>query len=136
MAVVSLQRPDDRSGIMFLGVLSDLRKRRGRLPRADRRPADATVVWVAGEHDPDDPDEAPVQSATAEVGDYRLLAVEMRDTFMLGMPLYMPQITWSIYEEDGDSSVALGGAAAPTSEDAKLRAEMALRVQLGLGLDG
>ena len=63
------------------------------------------MVWVAGKHDPADPGEASVKSATAEVGDYRLLAVEMRHAFMLGMPLYMPQITWSIYEEDGDSSV-------------------------------
>ena len=125
-------RPDDRVGTNFRCVLAHLRRNRAPDRGGESRHAGAAVVWIPGEVLPDDP---PVQTATADVDDYQLLVVEMKDAFLANVPLDVPKITWVIYGTCEDDDDAVVGSAAPSFEEAKARAELALRVHRGDVLD-
>ena len=107
MAVVSRDRPTDLSGSDFLEMLGHLR--RTRPPVATGLEEMLPVVpWVTGKHGRGD---APLQSATAETGGYRLLVVEMREAFMADEPLHAPKISWAIYYGSGEDDALVGAAA-------------------------
>jgi len=125
-------RPDDSGGTNFLCVLAHLRRTRAHDPGGESRHAGTAIVWIPGEVRPDEP---PVQTATADVDDYQLMVVEMKDAFMANVPLDVPKITWIIYGTCEDDDDAVVGSAAPSFEEAKARAELALRVHRGDFLD-
>ena len=128
---MSEERPDDSVGTNFRCVLAHLR--RNRAPDRDGESRHAgPIVWIPGEVRPDEP---PVQTATADVDDYQLMVVEMKDAFMASVPLDVPKITWVIYGTCEDDDDAVVGSAAPSFEEAKARAELALRVHRGDFLD-
>jgi len=125
-------RPDDSVGTNFRCVLAHLRRNRAPDRDGESRQAGAAVVWIPGEVLPDEP---PVQTATADVDDYQLMVVEMKDAFLANVPLDVPKITWVIYGTCEDDDDAVVGSAAPSFEEAKARAELALRVHRGDFLD-
>ena len=59
----------------------------------------------------------------------------MRDLFLTGVPLEMPKISWSMQRGSSEDNV-IAGSAAPTFEEGETRAELALRVHLGIAMDG
>ncbi len=88
-------------------------------------------LWVAGRHGAG---EGPIQSATADCGEFHLLVGEMGAHCLARTLACMPKVSWCLWgPEDEDGSVT--GGPAPSFEDAKLRAELALRARLGAGMD-
>lgn len=130
MAVVTAQRPDDRSGRSFLQVLHFLRERLATEPCAVRGPA-PVLRWAM---ETSNADGEPKRSATAQFNGFRLLVVEMGEAFLAGKPLFLPQVSWCLGWGPEPDDVRVGGPA-PTFEDAKARAELALRVQVRAGMD-
>ena len=130
MAVVTGQRPDDRSGRTFLQVLRFLRARLATEPNAMHQPA-PTLRWVT-EVSGDGGE--PERSATARFRGFRLLVVEMGEAFLAGKPRFLPRVSWCLGWGPERDDVLVGGPA-PNFEDAKARAELALRVQVGAAMD-
>ena len=117
------RRPVDRRGTMFARLLVALREH---TPPAEGYPEvyPPIIEWIADGYTPD-----AIQSARARIGDYHLFVVEMRDAFMKTVPGHVPTISWAIFA-DPEHDVGLVGSCAPSFEDAKLRAEVALRTYL------
>ncbi len=131
MAILTLLRPDDASGHYFRAMLAELRRHLSRKPNS--RPALAPLVeWVVEEQPAHD---AAVRVAEAVTGIYGLFVIEMRDSFLADVPLDMPKISWSMQQGDSEDNV-IAGSATPTFEEGQLRAELALRVHLGIAMDG
>ena len=130
MAVVIAQRPDDHSGRTFLQVLRFLRERLASEPEVEHGPA-PTLRWVTSASDATS---TPERIATAQFRGFRLLVVEMGETFLAGQPRFLPQISWCLGWGRKTDDVQVGGPA-PTFEDAKARAELALRVQVRAAMD-
>lgn len=130
MAVLNNERPDDRCGTEFLKHLASLRVRQalrgsaacGSLP---------LCLWVAGRHTST---EGPERSATADCGDFQLFVVEMGQAHLSKAPVFMPRVSWCMWGTNDEDEPMIGGPA-PSFEDAKLRAELALRTQLGVRMD-
>ena len=127
---MSRERPVDRSGREFLRHLASLRTE-----RASRgTPACASLpmcLWLAGRQGAG---EGPAQSATADCGEFHLLVVEMGDCLLARTPICKPTVSWCLWGPEDEDEPATGGPA-PSLEDAKLRAELALRARLGAGMD-
>ena len=123
--------PDDASGEVFRRTLEHLRSRRpkGRPRRSGR---DAFAEWEVTLLSPTAP---ASREAQAHVAGYDLFVVEMKNWALLGPNAGMPKVSWSLINPNQNPDL-LGGGAAPTFEEAMARAEIALRVQLGVGLDG
>ena len=51
-----------------------------------------------------------------------------------GHPMFMPRVSWCMWGTNDEDEPMIGGPA-PSFEDAKLRAELALRAQLGVRMD-
>ena len=130
MAVMSRQRPADLSGQGFLKNLASLRMERA-LKGAPACGSLPMCLWVPGRHRAGD---GPTQTATAECGEYRLLVVEMGDRYLDQTPACMPKVSWCLWGPDDVDGPTVGGPA-PSFEDAKLRAELALRARLGAAMD-
>ena len=130
MAVVTAQRPDDHCGRTFLQVLRFLRERLTLEPGAVREPA-PTLRWVT---DVSDAGGKPERIATARFRGFRLFVVEMGETSLAGQPRFLPRVSWCVSWGRKTDDVHVGGPA-PTFEDAKARAELALRVQVGATMD-
>ena len=125
-------RPDDASGEAFREVLAYIREIRPRRAARTLR-GDLAIAW---KHEAGPPRCPAVREATAEVGDYLLYAVEMRDSFLeRGVDMRMPKINWALMQL-GDDEDPFAGAPAPTFEDAMVRADVAIRVFLGQAMDG
>ena len=120
-------RPTDRSGKDFRYLLTKLPQ--GKLLRQPTEPIPTKILWVPEYYDFRD---AAIRSATAWAGGLKLFVVEMRPEFIETQPIEAPRISWGLF--DDDEAYGIGGAA-PTFEDAKSRAELAVRVQLGADLD-
>ncbi len=132
VAVRPPARPNDASGESF-------RLQMGALPQSQpirrRRisPEDLSVEWdhkVMGEGC------AAVREAWACVCNYALYVVEMRDEFLAGQPTDLPKISWCLQVPGDEELEPFVGGPAPTYEDAMARAEIAVRVQLGIAMDG
>ena len=131
MAILTLLRPDDASGLYFQAMLAELRRHVPRKPNS--RPAIAPLVeWVVEEQPAHD---AAVRVAAAVTGIYGLFVIEMRDSFLADVPLDMPKISWSMQQGDSEDNV-IAGSATPTFEEGQLRAGLARRVDLGIAMDG
>lgn len=130
MAVVTAQRPDDRSGRGFLRVLRFLRERLATEPGAVRGPA-PSLRWVT---DVSGAEGEPERSATAQYRGFRLFVVEMSEAFLAGKPRFLPRVSWCLGWGPEPDDVRVGGPA-PTFEDAKARAELALRVRVRATMD-
>lgn len=130
MAVVIARRPDDCSGIAFLQILRFLRERHAAEPNAAHGSA-PTLRWVTDEPGAEG---EPERSATAQFGGFRLLVVEMGDAFLAGKPLFLPRVSWCLGWGPEQDNVGVGGPA-PTFEEAKARAELALRVKVRAAMD-
>ena len=129
-AVVMPARTDDASGEGFRRALDGLRQNRRRPTQLI--PGEVSVEWELEVM----PWACPaIREATASVDDYLLYVVEMREGFLVGENAHMPKISWALLDSEDDFE-PLTGSAAPTFEEAMLRAEMAVRVQLGVALDG
>ncbi len=76
----------------------------------------------------------PEWEATASFDAFNLIVVKMRETFMAGKPGFLPKISWCLSHCPGSDDIQVGGPA-PTLEDAKARAELALRVWIGAAMD-
>ncbi len=130
MALLSDQRPNDRCGTGFLKHLASLRVRQA-LRGAAACGSLPLCLWVAGRHRST---EGPERSATADCGEVQLFAVEMGDAHLSRAPGFMPRVSWCMWgKPDGDEPMI--GGPAPSFEDAKLRAELALRAHLGVKMD-
>ena len=130
MAVVTALRPDDRSGQAFLQILCFLRERHAAEPNTVHGSA-PTLHWVTDEPDAEG---EPERSATAQFGGFRLLVVDVGDTFLVGKPLFLPRVSWCLGWGPEQDDVMVGGPA-PTFEEAKARAELALRVKVRAAMD-
>ena len=130
MAVVTAQRPDDHSSRTFLQVLHFLRERLASEPEVEHGPA-PTLRWVT---DVSDAAGTPERIATAQFRGFRLLVVKMGETFLAGQPRFLPRVSWCLGWGRKTDDVQVGGPA-PSFEDAKARAELALRVQVGATMD-
>ncbi len=129
MAVMSKKAADDRSASGFLKHLALLRSER----TASNAPACASLpmcLWLPGGHEAAD---GPTQSASADCGEFHLLVVEMGDRRLARSPAFMPKISWCLWGPEDDEPVT--GGPAPSFEDAKLRAELALRAHVGARMD-
>lgn len=76
-----------------------------------------------------------VRCAEAEWSVVDLLVVEMGGAVLSRAPLNVPRISWSLHDTRKDEEASVGGPA-PSFEDAKLRAELALRAYFDLEMDG
>ena len=76
----------------------------------------------------------PDWEATASFDEFVLVAVEMREAFLTGKPGFLPRVSWCLSHCPGSGDIQVGGPA-PTLEDAKARAEVALRVWIGAAMD-
>lgn len=130
MAVVTALRPDDRSGHAFVQILRFLRERHAPEPNAVNGSA-PPLCWVT-----DEPDAVgkPKRSASAQFGGFRLLVVEMGDAFLAGKPLFLPRVSWCLGWGPEADDVRVG-APAPTFEEAKARAELALHIKVRAAMD-
>lgn len=127
---MSRDRPDDRCGSEFLKHLASLRKRQA-LRGASACGSLPLCLWVTGSHTGAD---GPARSATADCGEVCLYVVEMGDAHLARTPVFMPRVSWCMWGKDDEQEPMVGGPA-PSFEDAMLRAELALRVQLGVRMD-
>ena len=131
MAIVTAPWPDDASGEIFRMTLEHLRSRRPKGKRRAAREA-AFATWEIALL----PDNAPAsREAFAHFPRYYLSVVEMKNWALMVSEAGMPKVSWSLCSPNRDGD-PLGGGAAPTFEEAMARAEIALRVQLGVALDG
>ena len=130
MAVMSRQRPADPSGQGFLKDLASLRMERALKgpPACGSLPL---CLWVPGRHPAS---EGPSQTATADCGEYHLLVVEMGDRYLDQAPACMPKVSWCLWGPNDVDGPTVGGPA-PSFEDAKMRAELAMRARLGVTMD-
>ena len=130
MAIMSKERPHDRSGTEFLKHVALLRSERAcrDVPACGSLPM---CLWMPGRHGAED---GPVQSATADFGEFQLLAVEMGDRHLARAPTFVPKVSWCLWNPEDRDEPTTGGPA-PSFEDAKLRAELALRAHLGAKTD-
>ena len=129
MAVVT-ERPDDRSGCDFRKLLSlvgeeenDTELEPGQVPK---------FAWVDR---PRGNLGGAVRCAEAEWSVFDLLVVEMGEAILSRAPFVVPRISWSLQDVWKDDNEAIGGPA-PSFDDAKLRAELALRVLLSVEMIG
>lgn len=129
MAVVSKARPDGNSTADFREHLAVLRSdwlSRG-APPCGTLPM---CLWVPGRRGNY---EGAKQTAKAECGAVHLLVVEMGERVLARTPNFVPRISWCLRGLEDEHPIT--GGPAPSFENAKLRAELALRVYLGAGLD-
>lgn len=122
------ERPEDRSGCDFRKLLAILRQEEQQL-ELGLVPA---IPWV------DRPRAelgGAVRYAEAEWSVFDLLVVEMGAAVLSRTPLYVPRISWSLHDTRKAEETSIGGPA-PSFEDAKLRAELALRALLGVEMNG
>ena len=131
MAVVSALRPNDASGHHFREMLAELQRRLPREPKA-RTAVAPRIEWVVEEKPAYDD---AIRVAAAATGIYGLFVIEMRDSFLADVPLDMPKISWFMQQGSEEDNV-IAGSATPTFKEGQLRAEIALRVHLGIALDG
>ena len=129
MAVMSRKSADNQSAAEFLKYLA--------LLRSDRASSNAPIcaahpmcLWLPGGHEAWD---GPTQSASADCGEFHLLVVEMGDRRLARSPAFMPKISWCFWGPEDDEPVT--GGPAPSFEEAKLRAELALRAHVGARMD-
>ena len=124
------ERPDDRSGCDFRKLLSALREEKTGIELEPGAVPD--IAWVDR---PRAKLDGALRCAEAEWFAFDLLAVEMGDAILSRTPSYVPRISWFLHDVRNDENEAICGVA-PSFEDAKLRAELALRALLGLEMNG
>ena len=124
------ERPEDRSGCDSRKLLSLLRDEENDTELGPGQVPD--FAWV------DRPRAnlgGAVRCAEAEWWVFDLVVVEMGEVVLSRTPHYVPRISWSLQDVRKDDNDAIGGPA-PSFDDAKLRAELALRALLGVEMNG